>query len=159
MNNLPPLLEAQILGELQQRHGTQVAVANRIGKTNGYVSQRLALLNLVPELRESVQAGELNLDRARQVARVPQSRQADELIRLQGEQQQDHRNGFYSVKAGDTGRAIEEPQDGTVEDDGAGPQRRDRTSKSVPVEQRARQLRREYTPDQCRQLAELVTVD
>lgn len=159
---LPPLLEAQLLAELQDRHGSQTAVANRIGKTNGYVSQRLALLKLVPELQESVRTGELNLELARRVAKTPKNRQADELARLRDEQQ-DHRNGFYAVKADDkTGDDdTHDGRDSTPDNNQSksGPQTGARASKPVPIEQRARQLRREYTTDQCRQLAELLTGD
>lgn len=158
---LPPLLEAQLLAELQERHGSQVAVASRIGKTNGYVSQRLALLKLVPELQESVRVGELSLELARTVAKVPKSRQADELDRLK-EEQQERRNGFYGVKADDEADEVEPSQDEvTAEDTMSESKSRNggRASKPVPLERRARQLRREYTADQCRQLAELLTAD
>ncbi|MGW1105723.1 hypothetical protein [Streptomyces sp. NPDC002540] len=46
-------------------HGSQGKVAKRLGKTAAWVSQRLALLELTPELQDKVEAGELKVEPAR----------------------------------------------------------------------------------------------
>ncbi|MEU6353176.1 ParB/RepB/Spo0J family partition protein [Streptomyces sp. NPDC047072] len=67
--NLAPIKEAEYLAGMVKRHGSQEKVAERIGKSQMFVSQRLALLNLAPDLREEVDAGTLKIKEARQVAR------------------------------------------------------------------------------------------
>ncbi|MEU9671812.1 ParB/RepB/Spo0J family partition protein [Streptomyces bobili] len=49
--DLEPLDEARALQRLVEVHGSQRAVARSLGKSSGWVTQRLALLNLTPELR------------------------------------------------------------------------------------------------------------
>lgn len=68
--NLAPIREAEYLAGMVKRHGSQEKVAERIGKSQMFVSQRLALLNLAPDLREEVDAGTLKIKAARQVART-----------------------------------------------------------------------------------------
>ncbi|CCK32912.1 putative plasmid partitioning protein B (plasmid) [Streptomyces davaonensis JCM 4913] len=68
--NLAPIKEAEYLAGMVKRHGSQEKVAERIGKSQMFVSQRLALLNLAPDLREEVDAGTLKIKEARQVART-----------------------------------------------------------------------------------------
>lgn len=80
---LPPLREAAALRELVKRHGSQRKVAKRIGKTNGYVSQRIALLSLVPELQAALRAGQLNVADARQMAGLAPEQQLAEWARIQ----------------------------------------------------------------------------
>jgi ParB family transcriptional regulator, chromosome partitioning protein len=76
--NLTPLEEAEALAELLKVHGSQRQVARRVGKTNMWVSQRLALLNLTPELQDALRDGGITVEDARQVARLPQDQQADD---------------------------------------------------------------------------------
>lgn len=80
---LPPLLEAQELRALVKKHGSQSKVAKRISKSQGWISQRLALLKLSPELQEQLKAGELTVEDARAVAgKEPEDQPAAlELIR------------------------------------------------------------------------------
>lgn len=66
--NLAPIKEAEYLAGMLERHGSQEKVAERIGKSQVYVSQRLALLRLAPDLREEVEAGTLKIKEARQLA-------------------------------------------------------------------------------------------
>ncbi|GAA2509458.1 hypothetical protein GCM10010406_52380 [Streptomyces thermolineatus] len=66
--NLAPLREAEFLQRMVERHGSQGKVAKRIGKTQAYVSQRLALLRLAPELKEALESGELKVRQARELA-------------------------------------------------------------------------------------------
>ncbi|MFJ5725245.1 hypothetical protein [Streptomyces sp. NPDC093149] len=57
-------------------HGSQGKVAKRLGKTAAWVSQRLALLELTPELQDKVEAGELKVEPARRIGRLPKEQQA-----------------------------------------------------------------------------------
>jgi ParB family chromosome partitioning protein len=59
-------------------HGSQGAVARRLGKTPAGVSQRLALLELTPELQEQVETGQLKVEPARRIGRLPKAQQAGE---------------------------------------------------------------------------------
>ncbi|MGW2739178.1 ParB/RepB/Spo0J family partition protein [Streptomyces sp. NPDC001288] len=68
--NLAPVKEAEYLAVMVKRHGSQEKVAERIGKSQMFVSQRLALLNLAPDLRKEVDAGTLKIKEARKVART-----------------------------------------------------------------------------------------
>lgn len=54
---LAPIKEAGFLQVMVERYGSQGKVAKRIGKTQAYVSQRLALLKLEPELQDAVEIG------------------------------------------------------------------------------------------------------
>ncbi|MFI0929659.1 ParB/RepB/Spo0J family partition protein [Streptomyces sp. NPDC021012] len=55
---LDALDEAHALAQLLKVHGTQVALAARLHRTQAWVSQRLGLLNLTPELTERLKNGE-----------------------------------------------------------------------------------------------------
>lgn len=72
---LPPLREAEAIRLLVERHGSQAKAAKRLGKTPGFVSQRLTLLHLVPELRDALRSGELRLEDARDLGRLPEKEQ------------------------------------------------------------------------------------
>lgn len=74
--DVPPLDQAKAIEELVRAHGSQSAVARRLGKTPAWVSQRLALLQLTPELQALVQAGQLNVEAARRIGRLPAGSQA-----------------------------------------------------------------------------------
>ncbi|MFB8211094.1 ParB/RepB/Spo0J family partition protein [Streptomyces sp. NPDC056010] len=50
--------EARALEQLLKIHGTQEALAARLHRSQGWVSQRLALLTLTPSLKEKLQSGE-----------------------------------------------------------------------------------------------------
>ncbi|MFE1272511.1 ParB/RepB/Spo0J family partition protein [Streptomyces sp. NPDC058758] len=71
--NIPPYKEAEFLQRMVERHGSQEKVAERIGKSQMYVSNRLALLNLPPELQEAVDTKQLKVKTAEKIAR-PRSR-------------------------------------------------------------------------------------
>ncbi|MBN1954287.1 MAG: ParB N-terminal domain-containing protein [Anaerolineae bacterium] len=55
---------------------TQAALAERLGKSQGYVSQRLGLLGLAEEVRATVESAEISFTAARAVATVPEAAQA-----------------------------------------------------------------------------------
>ncbi|MFE9636771.1 ParB/RepB/Spo0J family partition protein [Streptomyces sp. NPDC006463] len=84
--NIPPYREAEFLQRMVERHGSQEKVADRIGKSQMYVSNRLALLNLAPELREAVDTKQLKVKTAEQIARIKdpeeqKARAAEELLK------------------------------------------------------------------------------
>ncbi|MGY3676672.1 ParB/RepB/Spo0J family partition protein [Streptomyces sp. TE33382] len=74
--DVPPLNQAKTIQQLVGVHGSQGKVAKRLGKTPAWVSQRLALLELTPELQEKVEAGELKVEPARRIGRLPKEQQA-----------------------------------------------------------------------------------
>ncbi len=68
--DLSPLAEAHALQGLCEVYGTQALAGQRLGKTQGWVSQRLRLLKLIPQVQEDLQAGALTLWQARELARM-----------------------------------------------------------------------------------------
>ncbi|MEW2515771.1 ParB/RepB/Spo0J family partition protein [Streptomyces sp. NPDC046870] len=76
--DVPPMDQAKAIQELVQAHGSQGQVAKRLGKTPAWVSQRLALLELTPDLQEKVETGELKVEPARRIGRLPKEQQAGE---------------------------------------------------------------------------------
>ncbi|GAA2390440.1 ParB/RepB/Spo0J family partition protein [Streptomyces glaucosporus] len=66
--NIAPIKEAEFLKRMVEKYGSQDRVAERIGKSQMYVSHRLSLLKLAPDIQEQVDAGELKLKEARQLA-------------------------------------------------------------------------------------------
>lgn len=63
--DLSALEVARILLEFLQADGTQDAVATRIGKSRGYVAQRLALLKLSKAAQEALEVRAISFDDAR----------------------------------------------------------------------------------------------
>ncbi|MEU8718556.1 ParB/RepB/Spo0J family partition protein [Streptomyces sp. NPDC048663] len=84
-NDLDPLDEARALQRLLALHGSQVKLAKRLRKSQGWVSQRLALLNLTPELQAVV--GEEPIELLRSVAKLPQDLQESGLQELKVERE------------------------------------------------------------------------
>ncbi|MET7694914.1 ParB/RepB/Spo0J family partition protein [Streptomyces sp. NPDC005483] len=82
-NDLDPLDEARALQRLLALYGSQVKLAKRLNKSQGWVSQRLALLNLTPELQDAV--GDEPVELLRSVAKAPQERQQAVLEELKAE--------------------------------------------------------------------------
>ena len=69
---LPALLEAEAMSEvLKDASISQRELARRIGKSAMYITQRLALLKLIPDLRTALERGELTIERARQFGELP----------------------------------------------------------------------------------------
>jgi ParB family chromosome partitioning protein len=79
--DVPPMDQAKAIQQLKEVHGSQNQVAKRLGKTPAWVSQRLALLELTPELQEQVEAGALKVEPARRIGRLPKEQQAAEAAR------------------------------------------------------------------------------
>lgn len=63
--------EAKAVQLLVTECGRATLAAERLQKTKGWVSQRLALLKLAPELQSALRRGELAIREARSLARVP----------------------------------------------------------------------------------------
>lgn len=67
--------EARAVQVLVKECGQANLAAERLQKTKGWVSQRLALLRLAPELQAALRRGELAIREARTLARVPHEQQ------------------------------------------------------------------------------------
>ncbi|MFD5300892.1 ParB/RepB/Spo0J family partition protein [Streptomyces mutabilis] len=81
--DLEELDEARALQRLLVIHGSQTALAKRLHRSQGWVSQRLALLNLTPELQARV--GEEPIDLLRAVGNKPAAEQETALQTLKEE--------------------------------------------------------------------------
>ncbi|MGA4844774.1 ParB/RepB/Spo0J family partition protein [Streptomyces sp. G5(2025)] len=81
---LEPLDEAHALQRLLAIHGTQTALAKRLHKSQGWVSQRLALLKLTPELKNRI--GQESVDLLRAVGNKPAEQQEAALHKLKQQQ-------------------------------------------------------------------------
>ncbi|MGP3683158.1 ParB/RepB/Spo0J family partition protein [Streptomyces sp. IBSNAI002] len=68
--NIAPYKEAEFLQRMVERHSSQEKVAERIGKSQMYVSNRLSLLNLTPELGEAVDTKQLKVKTAERIAKI-----------------------------------------------------------------------------------------
>ena len=64
-----PIEEAEALELMVQEAGSAAAVADRLGKPEGWVSQRRALLKLIPEVREAMRTEEEDQRRSFSVVR------------------------------------------------------------------------------------------
>jgi ParB family chromosome partitioning protein len=78
--DLEELDEARALQQLLGIHGSQRALATRLHRSQGWVSQRLALLNLVPKLQARI--GEEPIDLLRAVGNKPAELQESALLDL-----------------------------------------------------------------------------
>jgi ParB family chromosome partitioning protein len=81
--DLAELDEARALQRLLAIHGSQRALAKRLHRSQGWISQRLALLNLAPELQARI--GEEPIDLLRAVGNKPVEQQAAALEELKAE--------------------------------------------------------------------------
>ncbi|GAB3214255.1 hypothetical protein GCM10027294_53130 [Marinactinospora endophytica] len=73
--NLEPLEEAKAVAELLEIHGSQAEVGRQLGMTRAWVSQRMALLGLRPELKEALRSGRLKVKEARRLGTLPEEEQ------------------------------------------------------------------------------------
>ena len=69
--NLDPIEEARSVEDLVAEAGSAAAAAKQLHRTEGWVSQRRALLRLTPEIQARVQAGEVPVRIARSIASLP----------------------------------------------------------------------------------------
>jgi ParB family chromosome partitioning protein len=81
--DLDELDEARALQRLLAIHGSQRALAKRLHRSQGWVSQRLALLNLSPELQARI--GQEPIDLLRAVGNKPMEEQEAALAELKAE--------------------------------------------------------------------------
>lgn len=89
--SLDPLDEAKALERLIAVHGSQRAVARALGKSSPWVTQRIALLKLTPELQAAVEDRSLPVEIARNVGQLPAQQQqeaADEALQKRAETKQ-----------------------------------------------------------------------
>ncbi|MFD3700075.1 ParB/RepB/Spo0J family partition protein [Streptomyces sp. NPDC058646] len=75
--SLDPLDEAKALHRLVGVHGSQRAVARALGKSSGWVTQRMALLKLTPDLKQAVEDRTLPVEVARRVGQMPSEQQEE----------------------------------------------------------------------------------
>ncbi|WP_327188018.1 ParB/RepB/Spo0J family partition protein [Streptomyces sp. NBC_01334] len=81
--DLDELDEARALQRLLAIHGSQRALAKRLHRSQGWVSQRVALLNLTPELQSRI--GQESIDLLRAVGNKPADQQEAALAELKAE--------------------------------------------------------------------------
>ncbi|MDO0929994.1 ParB/RepB/Spo0J family partition protein [Streptomyces sp. TG1A-8] len=81
--DLDEIDEARALQRLLAIHGSQRALAKRLHRSQGWVSQRLALLSLTPELQARI--GEEPIDLLRAVGNKPAHEQEEALAELKAE--------------------------------------------------------------------------
>lgn len=81
--DLDELDEAKALNRLLAIHGSQTALAKRLHRSQGWVSQRLALLNLTPDLQSRI--GQEPIDLLRAVGNKPTADQEAVLEELKAE--------------------------------------------------------------------------
>lgn len=77
--DLDHLDEAKALYQLLKVHGTQEALAARLHRSQGWVSQRLALLTLTPQLKQRLQSGEESAALLRRVGKKKAEEQEEHL--------------------------------------------------------------------------------
>jgi len=79
--NLEPFEEAKQLVAVMERHKlTQAQLAKKIGKSEPYISQRIALLkNTAPEVKEAVENGVITPTHAREMVTLPKDQQREVL--------------------------------------------------------------------------------
>ncbi|MFD8288064.1 ParB/RepB/Spo0J family partition protein [Streptomyces lavendulae] len=75
--SLDPLDEAKALERLVEVHGSQRAVARALGKSSPWVTQRIALLKLTPDLQAAVEDRSLPVEIARNVGQLPAQQQQE----------------------------------------------------------------------------------
>jgi ParB family chromosome partitioning protein len=87
--NFDPIEEAAAVQAMVRECGTAVAAAQRFRRTGGWVSQRLSLLRLAPEVQILVRSGEIPVRDARGLARLD----AHEQLRTWRAQVQERQQG------------------------------------------------------------------
>ena len=85
--------EAKAVESLVKECGSGHEAANRLHKTEAWVSQRRALLSLAPELQTALRRGELAIREARSLARVPLEQQVVRWRAAQDKKNNDGHNG------------------------------------------------------------------
>ncbi|MGW7260643.1 ParB/RepB/Spo0J family partition protein [Streptomyces sp. NPDC054834] len=151
--DLEPLDEAKALERLVQVHGSQRAVARALGKSSGWVTQRLALLKLTPELKQALEDKELPVKIARTVGQLPEQQQqsaADEALAQRAQQKSEASRkpkGAYPVST---------PPAAAAKRQGAPATATSTQRAEEDLEVLAADLKRRLTPQQIEELVELL---
>ncbi|WP_454793769.1 ParB/RepB/Spo0J family partition protein [Mycolicibacterium lutetiense] len=103
--------EAKAVEALVKECGSAREAAKRLGKTDGWVSQRRALLALAPELQELTRRGEIAVRNARTLAKVPTEKQVQSWNAHQEREAQKRNSG---ERAKSNGKPTAPPQFRTV---------------------------------------------
>jgi ParB family chromosome partitioning protein len=147
--DLPPLLEARELQGLVERHGSQRTAAKRVAKTQAWVSQRLSLLKLTPDLQEKLRIGEMSVKEARTVASASPEEQAEKLEALRRQSTAGERARRSGTESPDQ-PANDSPSPAPAAD------QPDRDA-AVDVDKIARRLRRQLDDDGLQALIDALT--
>ncbi|MEU8682946.1 ParB/RepB/Spo0J family partition protein [Streptomyces sp. NPDC048611] len=109
---LEPLDEAKALKTLLEIHGTQEALAARLHRSQGWVSQRLSLLDLKPELQERLKAGKESASHLRRVGKKPVEEQDKALAAIKAKEarEKEERAARARAKAQTKEQAAAEPK-------------------------------------------------
>ncbi|MEV7004782.1 ParB/RepB/Spo0J family partition protein [Streptomyces sp. NPDC093982] len=105
--DLEELDEARALQRLLAIHGSQTALAKRLHRSQGWVSQRLALLNLTPELQARI--GQEPIDLLRAVGNRPADQQETALNELKARRAQKEVEKHKFNRQQEQGLTQEEP--------------------------------------------------
>jgi ParB family chromosome partitioning protein len=105
--DLEELDEARALQRLLAIHGSQTALAKRLHRSQGWVSQRLALLNLTPELQARI--GQEPIDLLRAVGNRPAEQQEAALEELKARRAQKEVEKHKFNRQHEQGHTQEEP--------------------------------------------------
>ncbi|MER6958179.1 ParB/RepB/Spo0J family partition protein [Streptomyces sp. NPDC000618] len=117
--DLEELDEARALHRLLAIHGSQRALAKRLHRSQGWVSQRLALLNLTPELQARI--GKEPIDLLRAVGNKPADQQEAALEELKAERARKE-EGTRNRKLQDSQAAAEPASAGVIRGAGEAPE-------------------------------------
>ncbi|GAA2709056.1 ParB/RepB/Spo0J family partition protein [Micromonospora olivasterospora] len=155
--NLDPIEEARAIQLLVQECGTGKAAAERLSRTPAWVTQRLNLLKLAPELQALLRSGEVPLRDVRDLHQLPLAEQLEE---LRQRQQPPAEPPLTAVN-----RAPVTSE--TLPSSGATSERRPRKSAAASAIRRlggtpdkvAESLRAEMTPEDLRTLANLLLTE
>jgi ParB family chromosome partitioning protein len=80
--DLSPMEEARAFRKVVDKYKIPAKdLARRLGKTDGYVSQRLALLKLPEEVQDAVEEGRITATHAREISRVTDEKDQKKLLR------------------------------------------------------------------------------
>ncbi|MFF7242181.1 ParB/RepB/Spo0J family partition protein [Streptomyces collinus] len=108
--DLEEIDEARALQRLVAIYGSQRALAKRLHRSQGWVSQRLALLNLTPELQARI--GQEPIDLLRAVGNKPADQQEAALEEMKAERARKEQEGTRTARARNQ-RPAEEETDST----------------------------------------------
>lgn len=79
--DMNPLDEAEVMNKLVSEYGMKPAsIARAIGKTRGWIDQRISLLSVDDDVREMVRSGEVGFSSAREISTLPREDQ-DKIVK------------------------------------------------------------------------------